>query len=413
MKNRRVVVTGIGLLTPLAIGIENNWNSLVAGESGISRITSFDASGDRTQIAGEVKGFDPQEFIEKKVARRVSRFIQLALAAARMALKDSGLVISEDNAERIGTAVASAVGGIDSFEKNHNLVIQNKRDRVSPFFIPSYICNLGAGEVAIAFGLKGPLMCSVTACAAGTHSIGEAFRTIQYGDADVMLAGGAEAQLTRTLFAGLDALHVLSTRNHEPAKASRPFEKNRDGFVISEGSGILVLEELEFARSRGARIYAEILGYGSNCDAYHITSPHAEGTGAAGCMQKAIKDAGLTENEIDCINAHGTSTISNDLTETRAIKRVFGDRAFRIPVSANKSMLGHLWGAAGAVEAAISVLTLARNVIPPTINYEVADPECNLDYVPDKARNQSVNYVLSNSFGFGGTNACLVFGRYS
>ena len=281
----------------------------------------------RTTIAGEVKGFDANDYMEKKVARRTSRFIQFASAAARMALEDAQLIVTENNADRIGTAIATALGGIDSFEKNHNLVIGGKRDRVSPFFIPSYICNLAAGEVAIQFGLKGPLMCSVTACAAGTHSIGEAFRTIQYGDADAMLAGGSEAQMSSTLFAGLDALHVLSTRNNEPTKASRPFEKNRDGFVISEGCGMLVLEEMEFAIGRGARIYAEVLGYGNNSDAYHITSPDPEGRGAVLCMQRAIQDAGLSVTDIDHINAHGTSTLTNDLTETRAIKKLFGENS--------------------------------------------------------------------------------------
>ncbi len=401
------------MVTPLGIGTDRNWKALVKGESGIGPITRFDAHGSRTQIAGEVRDFDPNNFMEKKVARRTSRFIQFASAAGRMALEDARLTVNAGNQDRIGTAIATALGGIDSFEKNHNLVMEGKRDRVSPFFIPGYICNLGAGEVAIQFGLKGPLMCSVTACAAGTHAIGEAFRTIQCGEADAMVAGGSEAQISNTLFAGLDALHVLSTRNHEPAKASRPFEKNRDGFVISEGCGILVLEELEFAQKRGARIYAELSGYGNNCDAYHITSPDPEGRGAALCMQRAIQNAGLGLNDIDHINAHGTSTLTNDLTETRAIKQLFGARAYQIPISANKSMLGHLWGAAGAVEAAISVLTITHGIIPPTINYETPDIDCDLDYVPDAARKVPVKHVLSNSFGFGGTNACLLFGSYS
>ena len=412
-KQRRVVVTGIGLVTPLGIGTEKNWQSLIKGESGIGPVTAFDATGFRTAIAGEVKGFDASLYMEKKVARRTSRFIQFASAAAGMALKDSQLIVNENNADRVGTAIATALGGIESFEKNHNLVIGGKRDRVSPFFIPSYICNLAAGEVAIQFGLKGPMMCSVTACAAGTHSIGEAFRIIQYGDADAMLAGGSEAQMSSTLFAGLDALHVLSARNNEPAKASRPFEKNRDGFVISEGCGILILEEMEFAINRGARIYAEVLGYGNNSDAYHITSPDPEGRGAALCMQRAIEDAGLRITDIDHINAHGTSTLANDSTETRAIKRLFGENSYNIPISANKSMLGHLWGAAGAVEAAVSVLTIVNGIIPPTINYDTADPNCDLDYVPNTARRVAVRHVLSNSFGFGGTNACLVIGKYS
>jgi 3-oxoacyl-[acyl-carrier-protein] synthase II len=411
-RQRRVVVTGMGMVTPLGIGVNKNWQALINGESGIGPVTRIDLSGCRTTIAGEVRGFDPNDYMEKKVARRTSRFIQFAAAAARMALEDARFTINEGNADRIGTAVATALGGIDSFEKNNNLVIQGKRDRISPFFIPSFISNLAAGEVAIQFGLKGPLMCSVTACAAGTHSIGEAFRTIQYGDADAMLAGGSEAQISATLFAGLDALHVLSARNNEPTRASRPFEKNRDGFVISEGCGMLVLEELEMALSRGTRIYGEILGYGNNSDAYHITSPDPEGRGAVLCMQRAIQDAGLRINDIEHINAHGTSTLTNDLTETRAIKKLFGERSLQIPITANKSMLGHLWGAAGAVEAAVSVLTIANGIIPPTINYEVADPDCDLDYVPNLARKVTVKYVLSNSFGFGGTNGCLVFGTY-
>jgi 3-oxoacyl-[acyl-carrier-protein] synthase II len=410
---RRVVVTGLGMLTPLAIGVENNWQGLIQGKSGIAEVTQFDTRECRTKIAGEVKNFSASDYLEHKAARRTSRFIQFASAASRMALEDAKLQTNPENADRIGIAMATALGGIDSFEKNHNLVIEGKRDRVSPFFIPSYICNLGAGETAIQFGLKGPLLCSVTACAAGTHSIGEAFRTIQYGDADVMLAGGSEAQLSATLFAGLDALHVLSTRNAEPTKASRPFEKDRDGFVISEGCGMLVLESLDFALQRGARIYAEVLGYGNNCDAYHITTPDPQGRGAVLCMQRAITDAGLDLAAVDHINAHGTSTQSNDLTETKAIKQLFGERSRTIPISANKSMLGHLWGAAGAVEAIISVLTLVKGQIPPTINYENADPECDLDYVPNSARTIQVQHVLSNSFGFGGTNACLLIGRYS
>jgi 3-oxoacyl-[acyl-carrier-protein] synthase II len=410
---RRVVVTGIGLVTPLGLGTVKNWQALIKGESGIGSLSAFDASAYRTSIAGEVKGFDPYDYMEKKVARRTSRFIQFASAAGLMALEDAKLKIEAANADRIGTSLATALGGIDSFEKNHNLVIEGKRDRVSPFFIPSYICNLAAGEVAIQFGLKGPLMCSVTACAAGTHALGEALRTIQYGDAEAMLAGGSEAQMSATLLAGLDALHVLSTRNNEPARASRPFAKDRDGFVLSEGCGILVLEELQFALKRGARIYAEISGYGNNCDAYHITSPDPNGRGAVLCMQRAIQDAGLGLEQIDHINAHGTATLTNDLTETRAIKQLFGERSRHIPITANKSMLGHLWGAAGAVEAAISVLTIVNGIIPPTINLEEADPECDLDYVPLTARPAEVNHILSNSFGFGGTNACLVLSRYT
>jgi 3-oxoacyl-[acyl-carrier-protein] synthase II len=409
---RRVVVTGLGIITPLGTGVGKNWQALCRGESGIRLITRFDSSDCLTKIAGEVKDFEPTDFMQKKTARRSSRFIQFSASAASMALEDARLNITAENGDRIGVSIATALGGVDSFEKNQKLVLEGNRDRVSPFFIPSLICNMAAGEVAIQSGARGPLTCSVTACAAGTHSIGEAFRIIQFGDAEAMLAGGAEAGLIAPLFAGLDALRVMSTRNNAPAQAVRPFEKNRDGFICSEGGGILVLEDLNFALKRGARIYAEILGYGNNCDAYHITSPDPDGRGAALCMLRAINDAGLTANDIDHINAHGTSTPINDLTETRAIKNVFGERSRSIPITANKSMLGHLWGGAGAVEAIISILTINNHVIPPTINYEVPDTECDLDYVPNVARNTAVKTVLSNSFGFGGTNGCLVFGKY-
>jgi 3-oxoacyl-[acyl-carrier-protein] synthase II len=408
---RRVVVTGVGMVTPLGIGVEKNWQALCRGESGIGPISRFDTKDCRTQIAGEVKAFEPTDFMERKTARRATRFIHFSSAASRMAIEDSGLKITPENCERIGVSIATALGGIESFERSHKQVLDGNRDKVSPFFIPSYICNLAAGEVAIQFGTQGPLMCSVTACAAGTHAIGEAFRAIQYGEAEAMLAGGAEAQLSPVLLAGLDALHVLSTRNDAPQKASRPFEKNRDGFVLSEGGGVLMLEELDSARERGARIYAELKGYGNNCDAYHITSPNPDGKGASKCMSLAIQDAGLTINDVDHINAHGTSTTVNDQTETRAIKILFGEHSRRIPITANKSMLGHLWGGAGAVEAIASVLSILHGIIPPTINYEVPDPDCDLDYVPNTARKAEIRTVLSNSFGFGGTNGCLIFGK--
>jgi 3-oxoacyl-[acyl-carrier-protein] synthase II len=412
IENRRVVVTGLGMVTPLGIGIEKNWQGLCRGESGIGMITRFDSSACRTRIAGEVKGFEAADFMEKKTVRRTARFIQLAAAAARIAMEDAKLEIKGDNADQTGVSMATAVGGVELFEKNHQLVLEGNRDRVSPFFVPGLICNMAAGEIAIQFGAKGPLMCSVTACAAGTHSIGEAFRVIRQGDAAAMLAGGSEASLIPTLFAGLDALKVMSARNDNPAGAMRPFDKERDGFVLSEGAGVIVMEEMEVALKRGAKIYAEVLGYGNNCDAYHITTPDPEARGAALCMSKAIKDAGLTTEAIDHINAHGTSTLANDLSETRAIKRLFGIRSKNIPVTANKSMLGHLWGGAGAVEAVISILTIVHGIIPPTINYTQADPECDLDYVPNLPRQARVNTVLSNSFGFGGTNGCLVFGRF-
>jgi len=401
------------MITPLGNTVEKNWQSLCKGESGIGPVTRFDTSDCRTKIAGEVKDFDPANYMEKKTARRASRFIQFAAAASRNALEDAKINISDKNANRTGVSIATAMGGTESYEKNHKLVLEGSRDKVSPFFIPSYLCNLAAGEVAIQFGTKGPLMCSVTACAAGTHAIGDAFRAIQYGEAEAMLAGGAEAAMSPLLFAGLDSIKVTSTRNNDPTRASRPFDKERDGFICSEGSGMLVLEELESALARGARIYVEVLGYGNNCDAYHITSPEPEGIGAAECMKRAIQDAGLTINDIDNINAHGTSTLINDQTETRAIKRLFGERAKQIPVTANKSMLGHLWGGAGAVESIASVLTIVNGIIPPTINLENPDPDCDLDYVPQTARRVPVKTVLSNSFGFGGTNGCLVFGKYN
>lgn len=413
MTKRRVVVTGIGMVTPLGVGVEKNWRALCSGESGIGLITRFDTTGCRTKIAGEVKEFEPTDFMEKKTARRASRFIQLGSAASRMALDDSKLTITPENADVIGVSLATALGGVENFEKNHRLVMEGNRDKVSPFFVPSLICNMAAGEVAIQFGTKGPLMCSVTACAAGTHSIGEAFKAIQFGEAEAMLAGGTESALIPTLFAGLDALKVMSTKNNTPAQAVRPFDKNRDGFVCSEGSGMLILEELNSALKRGARIYTEILGYGNNCDAYHITSPDPEGKGACSCMAKAIIDAGLNLSDIDHINAHGTSTLVNDQTETRAIKRLFGDRSKSIPITANKSMLGHLWAGAGAAEAIVSILTIVNGIIPPTINYSNPDPECDLDYVPNVARRADIKTVLSNSFGFGGTNGCLVFGKFS
>jgi 3-oxoacyl-[acyl-carrier-protein] synthase II len=412
IKRRRVVVTGLGMVTPLGIGVEKNWQALCRGESGIGPVTRFDSSACRTRIAGEVKGFEPADFMEKKTARRTTRFIQFSAAAARMALEDARLDISAENADSTGVSIATALGGVENFEKNHTLLLEGARDRVSPFFVPGLICNMAAGEIAIQFGAKGPLMCSVTACAAGTHSIGEALNVIRYGGADVMLAGGAEAALIPTLFAGLDALKVMSTRNDSPAAAVRPFDKERDGFVCSEGAGMLVLEEMELALKRGARIYAEVLGYGNNCDAYHITSPDPQARGAALCMMKAISDAGLTVNEVDHINAHGTSTHANDLTESKAIKKLFAERSKNIPVTANKSMLGHLWGGAGAVESIISILTIVNGTIPPTINYEHPDPECDLDYVPNTARKANIKTVLSNSFGFGGTNGCLLFGRF-
>jgi 3-oxoacyl-[acyl-carrier-protein] synthase II len=376
-------------------------------------VTRFDASDCRTRVAGEVKGFNPLDFIDRKLVRRGDRFIHFALASARMALEDSGLSINDSNGERVGVSVGTAMGGIESVEKNHQLLLQKGRQQISPFFIPSFLCNMATGQVAIEFGARGVNLCTVTACASGTQAIGNAFRVIQKGEVDAMIAGGAEAAITPLIFAGLDVLKVMTARNDEPEKASRPFDKDRDGFVISEGGGVVILEELESARNRGAKIYGEVLGYGLNSDAYHITAPDPDGRGAAGCMRMALNDAGISTDEIDYINAHGTSTVLNDLSETKAIKSVFGERSHKIPISSNKSMMGHMWAGAGVTEAIFSLLTITHGIIPPTINYETPDPECDLDYVPNVARKAEVKIVLSNSFGFGSTNATLIVGKYS
>ena len=381
---RRVVVTGLGAITPLGIGVAKSWQSLCQGKSGIGMVTRFDAAGFRTRIAGEVKEFNPLDFMGRKLIRRADRFTHFALASTQMAVEDSKLIINSSNADRVGVAVGTAIGGIESLDKNYQLLLQGARHQISPFFLPCFIANMASGQVAIQFGAEGPNMCSVTACASGTHAIGNAFRVIQGGEADVMITGGAEAAISPIIFAGLDALKVTSTRNEEPEKASRPFDKDRDGFVTSEGSGVVILEELEFALNRGAKIYAEVLGYGFNSDAYHITAPDPEGKGAANCMRMALNDAGISIDEIDYINAHGTSTPLNDLSETRAIKSVFQGRSNGIPVSANKSMIGHLWGAAGVVEAIFCILTIKQGIIPPTINYETPDPSLTLAFVPFK-----------------------------
>jgi 3-oxoacyl-[acyl-carrier-protein] synthase II len=410
---RRVVVTGMGAVTPLGIGVAKSWEALSQGKSGVGVVSRFDASDCRTKVAGEVKGFNPLDFIDRKLVRRGDRFIHFALASARMALEDSGLSINDSNGERVGVSVGTAMGGIESVEKNHQLLLQKGRQQISPFFIPSFLCNMATGQVAIEFGARGVNLCTVTACASGTQAIGNAFRVIQKGEVDAMIAGGAEAAITPLIFAGLDVLKVMTARNDEPEKASRPFDKDRDGFVISEGGGVVILEELESARNRGAKIYGEVLGYGLNSDAYHITAPDPDGRGAAGCMRMALNDAGISTDEIDYINAHGTSTVLNDLSETKAIKSVFGERSHKIPISSNKSMMGHMWAGAGVTEAIFSLLTINHGIIPPTINYETPDPECDLDYVPNVARKAEVKIVLSNSFGFGSTNATLIVGKYS
>jgi 3-oxoacyl-[acyl-carrier-protein] synthase II len=408
--NRRVVVTGLGLVTPLGTGIEKTWKALCAGESGVTRITRFDPTDYPSQIAGEVKDFNATEFIEKKELKKMDLFIHYAVGAAQMAVDDAGLKVTAENAEQVGVYIGSGIGGLGSIEHYHKVLQEKGPDRVTPFFIPMTVINLASGQVAIRLGARGPNSCAVTACATGNHCIGDAFRLIQRGDASVMIAGGAEAAVTPLGVAGFGAARALSRRNDDPAGASRPFDRDRDGFVLSEGAGVLVLEELETAKRRGARVYAEIIGYGMSADAYHITAPPEDGEGAVRCMEMSIHDAGIAKSDIGYINAHGTSTFA-DKIETLAIKRVFGELAYRIPVSSTKSMTGHLLGAAGGVEAAFSVLALHHGILPPTINLEHPDPDCDLDYVPAQAREASVQVALSNSFGFGGVNACLLFKR--
>jgi 3-oxoacyl-[acyl-carrier-protein] synthase II len=408
-----VVVTGVGLVIPAGIGTETAWKNICEGRSGIGPLTRFDPNGFETKIAGEVKGFNPEAYIEKKEIKKMDLFVQYALAATREALEDSQLKITPENCDRTGVIVGTGLGGLPTLEKYHQILLEKGPSRISPFFIPMLIANLASGQIAIHFGAKGPNTCVVTACATGAHCIGDAFRAIVYGDAEAIIAGGTEANISPLSIAGFNAMKALSTRNEEPEKACRPFEKNRDGFVVAEGAGILILEELEFALKRGAKIYGELIGYGYTGDAYHITAPSPEGEGAARCMRMAIKDAGLRPEDIDYINAHGTSTPLNDLTETQAIKTVFGEHAKKVAISATKSMTGHLLGAAGSTEAIFSLLAIRDGIIPPTINYDVPDPECDLDYVPNVARRQPLTVVMSNAFGFGGTNATLVLRKFS
>ncbi len=408
MTKRRVVVTGLGCVTPLGTGVEKTWAALCAGTSGISRITRFDVTNFPVQIAGEVKDFDPAQFIEKKEIKKMDTFIHYAVGASQLAVDDAGLKVTPDMAERVGVYVGSGIGGLGSIEHYDKVIQEKGPTKVSPFFIPMTIINLASGQVAIRLGAKGPNSCAVTACATGNNCIGDAFRLIQHDEADVMVAGGAEAAITPLGVAGFAASRALSSRNDDPPRACRPFDKDRDGFVLGEGSGVLVLEELEHARRRGARIYCEIIGYAMNSDAYHITAPPDDGEGAVRCMERAIKDAGIAKSEVSYIKAHATSTMA-DAIETRAIKAVFGDLAYRIPVSSPKSMTGHLLGAAGGIEAVFSVLAIHRGLIPPTINLDNPDPECDLDYVPGTARPAAIRVGLSNSFGFGGVNACVIF----
>jgi len=405
-------VTGVGLVTPLGVGIENVWKRILNGESGIGPTTRFDVTKHDTKFAGEVKDFMAGDFVSPKEIKRIDLFIQYALAASKIAIEDSGLDMGREEAERVGVVVGTGLGGLPTLEKYHSILLERGPGRISPFFIPMLIANEAPGHIAIQFGIKGPNLCIVTACATGAHSIGESFRIIQYGDADVMVAGGTEANLTPLTVGGFNAMKALSTRNDAPEKASRPFEKDRDGFVVSEGCGIIIMEELEHAKKRGAKIYAEIAGYGYNGDAYHITAPCPDGDGFVRCIKVALKDANIRPEEVDYINAHGTSTELNDYIETLAIKEVFKDGAYKIPVSSTKSMTGHLLGAAGAIEAIFSVLSIRDQICPPTINYETPDPQCDLDYVPNVSRKHKIDVVLSNSFGFGGTNSTLVFRRY-
>jgi 3-oxoacyl-[acyl-carrier-protein] synthase II len=408
---RRVVVTGVGLVTPLGVGIDNVWQRILNGESGIAPITRFDTTKHDTKFAGEVKGFNPDAYMSPKEVKRIDLFIQYALAATKIAVEDAALNMSQEIADRVGVVVGTGLGGLPTLEKYHSILLERGPGRISPFFIPMLIANEAPGHVAIQYGMKGPNLSIVTACATGTHSIGDATRIIQYGDADVMVAGGTEANLTPLTVGGFNAMKALSKRNDAPERASRPFEKDRDGFVVAEGAGIVILEELEHALKRGAKIYGEVAGYGYNGDAYHITAPAPDGEGFIRCMRMALKDAGLAPDSVDYINAHGTSTDLNDQTETLAIKEVFKEKAYKIPVSSTKSMVGHLLGAAGAVEAVFSLLAMRDNICPPTINYETPDPACDLDYVPNKARKHDINVALSNSFGFGGTNGTLIFRR--
>ncbi|HEX2275979.1 MAG TPA: beta-ketoacyl-ACP synthase II [Candidatus Tectomicrobia bacterium] len=409
---RRVVVTGLGLITPLGTGMHKTWEGICKGTSGIDWISSFDSSEYPVQIAGEVKDFNPEDFIERKEIKKMDVFIQYALGAGTMAVEHAGLKVSEDNADRVGVIVGAGIGGINTMERYHSILLESGQRRISPFFIPMLIANLAAGHISMRFGARGPNSCVTTACAAGTHAIGDSFKIIQRGDADAMIAGGSESAITPLTIAGFANMKALSTRNEAPQRASRPFDAERDGFVIAEGAGIVVLEELESALKRGAKIYAEVVGYGLTADAYHMTAPDPEGRGVVNCMRMALRDAGLGPEAVDYINAHGTSTPFNDKHETAAIKRVFGEHAYKLAVSSTKSMTGHLLGAGGGVEAAICALALAEGVIPPTTNYESPDSECDLDYVPNHARHMELTTVLSNSFGFGGTNACIVLKKY-
>jgi 3-oxoacyl-[acyl-carrier-protein] synthase II len=405
-------VTGVGLVSPLGIGTKANWEALTAGRSGIGPITRFDASQFSARIAGEVKHFDPLQFIEKKDVKKMDVFIQLAIAAAQFAVDDAGLQVTPDLATRVGVFIASGIGGFSTIEREHRALLEGGPRRISPFFIPAAIINLAAGQVSIRFGAKGPNSATCTACSASAHAIGDALEIIRRGRADVMIAGGSESAITPMGVGGFAAMRALSTRNDEPETASRPFDLERDGFVMGEGSGVVILEELEFARRRGAPIYAELVGYGMSADAFHITAPSEDGDGGVRVMASALDDAGLKPEDVDYINAHGTSTPFNDKLETLAIRRLFGEHAQKLAISSTKSMTGHLLGAAGGLEAGITALAIKHQLAPPTINYRTPDPECDLDYVPNTARPMTINCALSNSFGFGGTNGALLFKKF-
>jgi len=410
LARRRIVITGLGTVTPLGLGVTKTWEGLCQGRSGIGTITRFEASNYTVRIAGEVKDFNPADFIHKKDIKKMDTFIHYAVAASQEAMDDANLKITPENADRIGVYVGAGIGGLPAIEQYHKVLLDRGPDRVSPFFIPMVIINLASGQIAIRFGAKGPNSCAVTACATGNHCLGDGLRIIQRNEADAMIVGGAEAVICPTAIAGFAAAKALSRRNDEPERASRPFDKDRDGFVIGEGAGVLILEELDHARRRGARIYAEVAGYAMNSDAYHITAPPDDGSGAITCMEQAIKDAQVAKRDIGYINAHATSTFA-DKIETDVIKHVFGEQAYSIPISSTKSMTGHLLGAAGGIEAVFTTLALYKGILPPTINLDHADPECDLDYIPAKPREKSVKAAISNAFGFGGVNACLVLKR--
>ena len=409
---RRVVVTGVGLVTPLGTGVEKTWSALCAGKSGIGPITRFDASEVGVNIAAEVKDFQVEDHIDKKVAKHLDLFVQYAVAAAGEALRNAELQITEENAPRIASIMGCGLGGLPTIEKYHQVAMEKGTKRITPFFIPMVIPNMGAGQISIIYGTRGPNLCLTTACAAGTHAVGEAFRSIANDECDVAITGGSESVICPLAVGGFHAMKALSTRNDQPEKASRPFDRDRDGFIISEGAGVLILEELEHAKARGAKIYAEVVGYGLSSDGYHMAAPPEDGNGASRCMQMALKDAGMQPEDVDYINAHGTSTPLNDVVETRAIKTAFGDQAYKLAISSTKSMTGHMLGGAGGIEAVFTALSIKHQIAPPTMNLENPSPECDLDYVPNQARKMKIRAAMSNSFGFGGTNAVLIMKQY-